>query len=311
MTNQADGVLKKTQKVDFKAWQAKLWLVKRRLSGKEALYSVLRVETDDKLNGRLKKAVTDKIDSKNLVLEEYTFLSADQDDRVLTLDSADTDFVKIEKEINKGVGNPKAGKYEELLDSWALVIELRHHDQIVFGVRKVNALTQAKKVLTRTSLFFQNSLLIDVTDKRVFTLDLNLDFIVIGGFAFIINKQEFESALNFRKGMEDSRDTVLDELVKLGVVSDVVPLREHIGINLNHLRKISTIRKSAYYQDPTFIQSLIRVLKEQNWGVAISDGKITVTTDNAETVLTLLSNSRLISLINQEVFDAAVKKRVT
>lgn len=311
MTNNATNVLKKIQKTDFKPWEAKLWLVKRRLSGKEAVYSVLRVETDKKLNRRLKAAVTNRLNGKNLVLEEYSFLSADQDDRVFTLDSSETDFVKIEEEINKGLTNPRATQYAELLDSWGLVIEMRHDEQVVYGMRKVNALTQAKKVASLSSFLFRNSLLVDLSDERVFTLDLNLDFFVASGIAFITHKKDFESALNFRKGMEDNRDAVLDEFGKLEVFSDVGPLRDYIGVNLHHLRKISAIRKSGYYQDRSFMENLIKVNQERKWGLLIAGGKITVTAENAETVLTLLSNSRLISLINEEVFDALVKKKVS
>jgi len=311
MTNgKATSILKKIQRIDFKGWHTNLWLVKRHLSGREAVYSVVRVETDSKLNRRLKGAITSRLQGKDMVLEEYTFLSSDQDNRIFTLDSSETDFVKIEEEIKKGIDNPRAIKYEQLLNSWALVIELRKDDEAIYGMRKINALTQAKKVNSLTSLFFRDDMLVDLSDEQVFTLDLNLDFLVSDGFAFITHKKDFESALNFRKGMEDNRDATLDEFDMLGVFSDIIPLREHIGDNLNHLRKVSTIRKSAYYQDRKFMESLIKVLAEQDWGVVVVDGKITVTADNAETVLTLLSNSRLISMINREIFDAAVKKKV-
>jgi Kiwa KwaB-like protein len=310
MATQASTVLKRVRKADFKNCETNLWLIKRRLSGKEAVYTALRVETDSKLKQRLKGAITRKILAKNLVLEEYDFLTADQDDRIFTLDSSETDFVKIHEQIKKGLANPKATKYEELLNSWAFVIELKKGEQAIYGMRKVSALTQAKKVASLSSFLFQNSLLVDLSDKQVFTLDLNIDFFVFEGLAFITHKKDFESVLNFRKGMEDNRDAVLDEFTTLGVFSDTEPMREYIGVNLHHLRKISAIRKSAYYKDKKFMAALVQVNKDEKWGLLLSDGKITVTEENAETVLTLLSNSRLRSPINQEVFDALVKKKV-
>lgn len=311
MAAQADTVLKKVRKVDFKDWDTNLWLIKRRLEDKEAVYKALRVETDAKLKRRLKGAITRKILAKNLVLEEYDFLTADQDDRLFTLESSETDFVKVKGQIDRGLLNKKATKYAELLNSWAFVIELKKAEQAVYGMRKVSALTQAKKVASLSSFLFQDSLLVDVSDKQVFTLDLNIDFFVFEGFAFITQKREFESVLNFRKGMEDNRDTVLDEFTALGVFGDIAPMREYIGVNLHHLRRISAIRKSAYYKEKTFMMALVKVNQDENWGLVFSDGKITVTEENAETVLTLLSNSRLRSPINQEVFDALVKKKVS
>lgn len=310
MTNKPNAVLKRIQKTNFKDWEARLWLVKRRLSGKDAVYEVLRVETDKKLKGKLKGAIRKRITGNKIVLEEYSFLSADQDNRIFTIDAGDTDFIKLEEEIKKGVSNPKATRYEELLNSWAMVIELKHGDRVIYGMRKINALTQAKKVSTLSSFLFQNSLLVDLSDEEVFTIDLNLDVFVTDGVAFITHKKDFESALNFRKGMEENRDEVLGEFGQLGVFSDIVPLREYIGANLHHLRKISAIKKSAYYQDSNFMQNLVRVNNDENWGLVITDGRIAVTAENAELVLTLLSNSRLKSPINLEVFDAVVKKKV-
>lgn len=311
MPTPAETALKKVRKVNFDDWDTNLWLIKRRLEDKEAVYKALRVETDTKLKRRLKGAITRKILAKNVVLEEYDFLTADQDDRLFTLESSETDFVKVKGQIDRGLLNKKATKYADLLDSWAFVIELKKADQAVYGMRKVSALTQAKKVASLSSFLFQHQLLVDVSDKQVFTLDLNIDFFVFEGLAFITHKKEFESVLNFRKGMEDNRDTVLDEFTALGVFGDIAPMRDYIGLNLHHLRRISAIRKSAYYKDKTFMAALVKVNQDENWGLVFSDGKITVTEENAETVLTLLSNSRLRSPINQELFDALVKKKVS
>lgn len=127
---------------------------------------------------------------------------------------------------------------------------------------------------------------------------------------FITSKKGFENALNFRKGMEDNRDVVLKELKITGFFSDVEPIRKIVGSNLHLLRKISAIQKSGYYKDKKFIESLVKINAAEQWGLIIKDDKIVVTDENVELVLTLLNNSRLKSLINQEVFDVPVKKKV-
>ena len=310
MTIKANGVLTKIKKTDFAKWEATLWLIKRRLSGGDAIYRVLRVETDRALNQKLKDAIKKRVTAKKIALEEYSFLTADQDNRIFTLNSSETDFVKIQEEIEKGLANPRATRYEELLNSWAIVIQLTHGDQVVYGMRKINAMTQPRKVSTLSSFLFRGTLLVDLSDEQVFTIDLDIDVFVTQGVAFITRKKEFESALNFRKGLEDSRDEVLEECGQRKVFSDVVPLRDYIGDNLHHLRKIAAIKKTAYYRDSTFMENLIKVNKRESWGLVITDGRIMVTAENAELVLTLLSNSRLKSPINLEVFDAVVKKKV-
>ena len=52
------------------------------------------------------------------------------------------------------------------------------------------------------------------------------------------------------------------------------------------------------------------VSKAENWPLTFENNAIVVSEANVDLVLTLLTNSRLKSPINQEVFDAMVKKKV-
>jgi len=288
-----------------------MWLVKRKLSAKQAIYSVLRVDTNDKLQTKLKKTVAGKIQDKRYQCEEYSFLSADQDDDcLLTIGVDETDFKMIQAEIGNGLDNPKATTYEDLLDSWGYVVELRGGNEAIYGFRKISSITKAKKVHSKASLLFKNQLLIDLEEEAVFTIDMHVDFFAYNNTIFIRNKKEFESALNFRKGMENARDAVLAELGTLEMLSDVAVMNRMVGSNLNMLRKISAIKRSGYYRDPLFMKSLFKHNKIEKWGLTIKDNRIVVTEENVGLILTLLNNSRLKSPINQEVFDATVKKKV-
>ncbi|MEO6543413.1 MAG: Kiwa anti-phage protein KwaB-like domain-containing protein, partial [Nitrospiraceae bacterium] len=194
--------------------------------------------------------------------------------------------------------------------SWAYVIEIRQDHKAVYGFRKINSLTQAKKVHSLSSYIFRGQLLVDVDEEKIFTIDPHIDFFVYEGTVFITSKKGFESALNFRKGMEDNRDIVLEDFKIAGFFTDVEPIRKMVGSNLHLLRKMSAIQKSGYYKDKAFIESLIKINAAEDWGLLIKDGKIVINDENVELVLTLLNNSRLKSPINHEVFDAQVKKKV-
>ncbi len=312
MTSKIDKQLQAVRRADFKLWSANLWLVKRRPLGADriARYSVLRVDLDKKLENKLKRKATERIQNPNFTLEEYDFLTADQDDRLLTLDATDTDFAKIQAEIDQGLDNAKVDKYEDLLDTWAFVIKLQHGDQVVYALRKVNKFTQATKVASVSYFIFDDKKLVDLEDKKVFALDLHIDFFVYEGTAFIANKKEFESAMNFRDGMEKNRDALLSEFETLKFMTDVESMKKVVGSNLHLLRKLSAIQKSGYYKNPSFMASLLKINIQENWGLVIEKGQIVVDESSVDLVLTLLNNSRLKSLINAEVFDAAVKKKV-
>ena len=311
MTTKIEKKLAHLRQTDFKPWAMTLWLVKRRLDvHKQAHYSVLRVDVDKKLQNKLKKAVTDRVQGADYKPEEYDFLTADQDNHLFTIESAETDFTKIQGEVDKGLANQKVDKYEDLLDSWAYVVKLEHDGNVVYGVRKINKFTKATKVKAVSYFLFEDKKLIDLEDKKIFAIDTHIDFFTYEGTTFITNKKEFESALNFRDGMEKNRDVVLNEFVALKVFSDIEPIRKSVGTNLHLLRKISSIQKSGYYKNPQYLIDLIKVNEEKKWGLTVENGIIIVNENNVDLVLTLLNNGRLESPINHEMFDASVKKKV-
>jgi hypothetical protein len=296
---------------DFKHWVTTFWLVKRKLSQQQAKYSVLKVDTDSKLEQKLKKAVTEKILDPDYQLDDYDFLTADQDKSLLTIASSDTDVTLIQAEIEKGTANAKVEQYEQLLDSWAMVIKLEHQDKAIYAYRKINKFNHAARLSHVSFIQFKDQELKDLDEKEIFTIDTQVDFFTYDGTTFIANKKEFESTLNFRAGMEKNRDVVLQEFVDLNIFSDAALLKEHIGANLNYLRKVSSIQKSGYYKDAKFMEELVKVNQSKNWGLQVENGAIVINETSIDLVLTLLNNGRLESPINHEMFDAAVKKKVS
>lgn len=311
MTTSAHQSLQTLRGTDFKYWLTTFWLVKRKLSQQQAKYSVLKVDTDVKLEQKLKQAVIGKISDKGYQLDAYDFLTSDQDNGLLTIDSAASDVTLIQAEIDKGTANPKVEKYEELLDSWAMAIKLEHQDKALYAYRKINKFNHSARLSHVSFIQFKDQELKDLDEKEIFTIDTQIDFFTYEGTTFIANKKEFESTLNFRAGMEKNRDVVLQEFVDLKIFSDASLLKEHIGANLNYLRKVSSIQKSGYYKDAKFLEELIKVNEQKGWGLVIENGAIVINEASIDLVLTLLNNGRLESPINHEMFDAPVKKKVT
>lgn len=311
VTTSANQSLQTLRGTDFKHWLTTFWLVKRKLSQQQAKYSILKVDTDARLEQKLKHAITAKIGDQGYQLDAYDFLTTDQDNGLLTIESAATDVTLIQAEIDKGTANPKVEKYEDLLDSWAMVIKLEHQDKAVYAYRKIHKFTNPAKLAHVSFLQFKDQELKDLDQQEIFTIDTQVDFFSYEGTTFIANKKEFESTLNFRAGMEKNRDVVLQEFVDLNIFSDASLLKEHIGANLNYLRKVSSIQKSGYYKDAQFLQELVKVNEQKGWGLVIENGAIVINEASIDLVLTLLNNGRLESPINHEMFDAPVKKKVT
>jgi hypothetical protein len=311
VTTDVKQALQTLRATDFKHWVATFWLVKRKLSQQQARYSVLKVDTDSKLEQKLKNAVTEKILDQDYQLDDYDFLTADHDKSLLTIASSDTDVMLIQAEIEKGTANAKVEQYEQLLDAWAMVIKLEHQDKAIYAYRKINKFNNATRLSHVSFIQFKDQELKDLDEKEIFTIDTQVDFFTYDGTTFIANKKEFESTLNFRAGMEKNRDVVLQEFVDLKIFSDATLLKEHIGANLNYLRKVSSIQKSGYYKDAKFMEELVKVNQSKSWGLQVENGAIVINETSIDLVLTLLNNGRLESPINHEVFDASVKKKVS
>jgi hypothetical protein len=295
---------------DLAPWEVTFWLVKRKTVHREASYSVLRAEIDEKLKKRFKRYLNQQVQTREFHLEPYEFSNADTDDVLLTIDTDATDFPKVKAMIDKGFDNPIAKKYEELLNSWAYVIQFEQGNTSLYAWRKINAMTSPKKVESRKAIFFQNHRLVDVDDKQVFLIDPHFDFLLFEEITFIICKREFESSMNFREGMKAHASELLAKFKTMRFLSDVEPIREYIGDNLHHLRKLASIKKAGYYQQPNYVSRLIQVCKDEGWELKITDRKIMVEPETIDLLLKLLNNERLRSPINDELFDAAVKKTV-
>jgi hypothetical protein len=310
MTTHHTKQLKILKNLDLSHFGVAFWLVKRKVLHREADYSVLRVAIDEKLKKRFKGYVKAQLQTPNFHLDAYEFTNADTDDVLLSIDAEATDFPKVEVAIAQGFDNPIAQEYEELLNSWAYVVQFERGKERLYAWRKINAITNPKKVESRKATFFQNHKLIDVEEKQVFLIDPHFDFFIFEGTTFIANKREFESSMNFREGMKNHGNELLDHFQGMHFLSDVEPIREYVGDNLHHLRKLASIKKAGYYQQPHYVASLIKVCQVEGWELKIADGRIVVELETIELLLKLLNNERLRSPINNELFDAAVKKTV-
>lgn len=310
MTTSPSKHLKKLKTLDLSHWTATFWLVKRKSVHREATYSVLRVDIDQKLQKRFRGYLKQQLQSRDFHLNEYDFNTTDGDDVLLTINAETTDFHKVEKVIGEGFNNQRAKEYSDLLNSWAYIIQFEEGSECIYAWRKINSMTQPKKALSRKALWFHDHRLTDVDENEVFLIDPHFDFFIYEGIAFIANKREFESSMNFREGMRANSSKLLDEIDSFGFLSDIALIREHVGDNLHYLRKLASIRKSGYYKQSGYLKRLMEVSAEEGWELKIVDDKIVVEPAMIDLLLKLLNNDRLRSPINNELFDSAAKHPV-
>nr|VFJ87414.1 MAG: protein of unknown function (DUF4868) [Candidatus Kentron sp. LFY] len=297
--------------LDWNSALVSFFIVKRSLVEREAKYNVLHVNVNERLREKLRDIVAKKIEQSNNALE-YDFNTADLDDNFLSIPVEETDLQRIIDNLEDSEELRPVEQYEELLKSWMYIARLDMEGAPpLFSARRIPDSWDAKKVHNLINMIFQNSMLIDLEQPEVFRIDRKVDFFAFDGTIFIADKKSFETALNFRAGMEKNRDEIVEEFSKLGLFEDANAVSELVGDHLPRLRKLSQVKKAGYYKYPGFLDSLKKVNEEDGWGIQYSpDGKILVTENDIDTILRVLNNDRLTSKINHENFDVDVKHKL-
>ena len=308
---QKKKLLKKIKTLDWNRANVSLYLVKRELVHRKATYDVLQVNVDTKLRKKLRGITSGKIQQSNAAVE-YDFNTADLDDNLLGIATSETDFQSIIDVIAAEEEPDLADSIEQLIDSWLYIARLDLAGQPpLYAARRVSEGWTTKKVSQLISMIFQNSMLVDIEQKEIFRIDGKVDFFSYDGTTFIADKKNFETALNFREGMERNRDEIVGEFHTMNLFDNASEVSTLVGDNIRRLRRLSQVKKAGYYKDANFLANLKRVNDEEGWGIKYSkDGRLLVTEDDIETVLRVLNNDRLTSKINSENFDVDVKHKL-
>jgi len=299
------------KKLPWNKASATFYVTKRRLVSRKAHYEVFQVDIDNKLSRRLISNARNKIDKSN-TLKDYDFLTADQDQTLLTIEINDTDLAQIIDKIQAAVPPTKIITENDLIGSWSYIARIDFpQKQPLFTVRKVSDSWTTKRVKEKGALMFKKAILYDIGDKELFRIDSKIDFFSHIDDIFICDKKLFEAAMNFRAGMEKNRDNIVAEFSKLQIFKDASQVGSLVGDNLKRLRKLSQVNKSGYFRNSQFLADMQRISKIEQWTIKFDqNGQIVVDEDTIETVLTVLNNDRLKSPINKEGFDVDVKHKI-
>lgn len=301
----------KKQRIDHSS--VTLWIIHRRLTpSKEARYKVFWVDTDPEVKTKLATFTRNRISKSNEIVP-YEYLTADQDEQALALSTRETDFEIVQAEILTGSSAPQISTTEELLDAWAYVIDAPLHGSAdrILAFKKITTRWTTKNVSWFQRVAFHGQRLRDINENNVFTLEPSIDCFAYRDTLFILHKVNFERGLNFRKGMTEHSKTAVSELLKAGVVADrgVLDAEVQKG-NTRILRRLSNILKNPRFKNPEFI-SKVKILNDRyGWNLEFQGEGFVVNDDNIETILVLLQDRRMVSLIEEKLFDAEVAKEV-
>lgn len=287
------------------------YVVKRRLVQKRARYEIIAVNVHPSVQDKLRTTFVGRLNSRTGVME-YDFHTVDQDDNLLTIPTNATDFQQIIDAITAENAPPLVQAQDQIFDAWFYVARLDLAEQPpLFAVRKAPKGWATKKNVTVANLIFAGDMQLTIEPQAVFKIDDFYDFFSFSGHLFIFYKSAFETDMNFRQGIMQDRTELVAELDQMGIFQATQSINEMIGNNMRLLRKAAQVKRLGYFRDQTFMDELRVVSVQKNWELEYDDaGKLIVTAERIGLILHLLTNGRLESIINHEVFDVDAKRRV-
>lgn len=224
-------IFEKIKAINSDEWSLSLWIVKRKLIGGVASYTVLRADADSNVMSKLFGYFHDQFVKPSLLVHSYDFHTADEDGVLLKISEEETDFKQISSEIDKGFSVPRVCCGADLLGSHAYVVLFQNGDSRLYAWKGLGQDMQPKKVKSKTSLFFRETKLIDIDDEYVFTIYQKYDFFSFGGTIFIYNKARFESSMRFREGIRSKAGDFIKSLEQTGFVDNASKIGEFCGDN--------------------------------------------------------------------------------
>lgn len=289
-----------------------MWIVyKRRNTGEDAAgqapadnfhFNVRRLETDKTLNLKLAKVVQKQI-GEGRRIENYTFEGAVEQDSALVEKSADTSFGALIQEIAEAGPNRVVTKPEQLHAAYAYLIHLQPAGgPTLFAFRRVQGGWKAKRMLGLINAVLRDNVLVTAEEERLFRFDQRIDFFAAEGLLFVLDKGGFESALNFRAGMEKKRDDLVESLAQTGLYNHLNLVRDLSGTHVRWLKKLAGAHRLGKCADAEWVKRLAACCKEKGWAVEILNGKVEITAANCELIVRLMNYDLLESPIDHLVF---------
>ena len=267
-------------------------------------------DSDTYLAGKLKSIVKNSITSHDSI-EAYDFISKPEEKTFLNIASNETNMTLVQEKVDQPGNEHIANNEKHILNSTGYIIKIQIGQQYVYAYTKTAGSWNTKKVSTALWSAFTGEKMVGLSDNKIFRIENYVDFISFDQDIFIANKRAFESAMNFKEGMKEKKNKLIQEFNELGIFSTTVPINEFVGEDARYLRSMSSIHDKGFYKNINFMSNLKSLNESESWGLNISDdGLITPEADKIKLILTLLNDLRLKSMLSGNMYDASSSIKV-
>ena len=294
---------------DFKEWKnfnyekclIQLWVFKKSTSS--AMFRALHVRTDKQFEDFFRKTIISEVNSVTEKIP-YSHLSQNNENSCMEHNLSDSQGLNaLLKLVNAPEGESDDPKVKQIKNSSGYLVKFQKGSEIVYGVRKTGPAWKSKKRVGWINAFFSEGELSVIPDES-FTFDSIFDFFQFKKTIFIKSKRAYESMVSDKMMYVNSFSELMIEPKFMSLFIDLKPLKEYVGANSMHLRRMVTVKEKALYENPHFLTSLQEVSLKNNWGLNFSkDGKIKICDLTVRIVIQTFLDHRLRSEVTKHTYD--------
>lgn len=292
------NTLKELKSFDIQNSEVKLWTFK----GTAPKLNGHWIETSDNLDKSLKIIVQDQLVSLTEELD-YSQMAENNESSVLTLPLDETHADVLRDVMSDQTSRRKTKALTTLRNARFYAVRIANDNGYIFAVRKAESSWKTKEQISVLSVIYSDKVL-DLAEDQSFKIHRDFDFFVKGDRVFVANKRNFESVLCYREEhMRDFADLTVNSSFVANFDS-LDALKEYVGENRTHLRRMSAIRSKGFFSNQIFMANLRA--KFADFGLHINfdvNGKIIPCAHTCKDIMTALLDHRLRSGFSGNTYD--------
>ena len=305
-------IFSRIKKTDYAGAPVTLWIVyKRHNTGDAAIgktpaenfhFAVRRLDTEKSLDTKLAGIVQKKVEQAKR-LENYTFEGAVEKETALVEEISETSFSTLTDLIARAGPYDVVSTAKHLHAAYGYLIHLQpKKGPALMAFRRVQASWKAKRVFGLINTLLKGKVLVTAEEERIFRFEQKIDFFAVDGLIFVLDKSGFESALNFRAGMEKKRDSLVQTLIATNLYLNLDLVSKLSSTHVRWLKKLAGAHRLGKCTEADWVTRLIACCKEKGWPVVLVNGQVEITEANCELIVRLMNYDLLESPVDHAMF---------
>ncbi|MDI6619224.1 MAG: DUF4868 domain-containing protein [Clostridiales bacterium] len=210
-------------------------------------YIVAKLNIDDAVINAAKSVVADFFDNiKDRQKIPVENLESEDEQYVLTMPADEVDSLSnviqlIKEEKYKTFDPHNCSEFLNRLKYYIIYITINGKGCFLMRRYTKSRLITPKKLY----LFFKEDSFTHLENGNIFALDNSIDAFVLNGTIYIVNEKQFSLATGYYKKERMKAKETLNEIEKIGIISDFQSLKEHCMDRISYIKKLSKVNEET------------------------------------------------------------------